>query len=192
MKATGHCLDAQANLTRSIDVARRFPLNVFIGAWSSYHFFDPDWIFEANFMTKAAEFLRVEGSECGCLWDLDNVGNGLVPARFCFGRETLPKDFRAVLHGRDVSQGWISQFSRFGCGSNLGQWAIYCERSTELAVIAFGADVDVRPFLGPLDSVRARPADVAIEQGAVYGLRGALLSEPARSTLRREYHIFRQ
>lgn len=170
MNAAGHCLDAQANLTRSIDVTRKFPWNVFVGAWSSYHFFDPDWIFEPSFITKAVEFLRVEGSECGCLWDLDNTGIGLSPARFCFGRETVPEDFRAVLHGRGISQGWISQFSRFGCGSNLGQWTIYCERSNELAVIAFGANVDVRPFRGLLDSVRAQPTELAVEQKSVYGL----------------------
>ena len=132
---------AISNLNFAINTNSGFPARVFRHDWEHFLFFDSDRIFEPSFVDWGNRLLKIEMGNCAYICDLDSdVSNEKAegPSSFCFGEDDTGEAFVPILCDPSKSAtGWIYNFGRFTCISDVGQWCIYCERDNEIAVMAF-------------------------------------------------------
>ncbi|MGH8020743.1 MAG: hypothetical protein ACREIA_21145 [Opitutaceae bacterium] len=180
------CQKALANLSRALDARRWFPEAVFLGQWSSFLFFDSDWIFEGPFVEKAKALLQIEGGQCAGISNLDEaVGGG--GSSFFIDQKIAGQDYQSFLKGPRVGDGWIYGVDRFGCTSDVGQWCIYCERRNEIAVIAVRESRAVEKYRAAIAQFKAMPIDQAVALPLSYGFSERALSAEWRAELLKHY-----
>ena len=181
------CKMARQNVRAGVRVDRRFPLNIFVGAWSDFFFFDADWMTESDFVEHVKSFLDVEGGQCACLWKLDSeVAN---ERRFFFvGKQTTSNDYRALLAGTTPGYGWLDAMARLACASDVGEWCMYCEPNNEIGVIGFHqAGASARYSLAMARVHARRFEDATREPPLSYGFSERALSREWRDEFVREY-----
>lgn len=177
--------EAVSSIKLSLDLTRRFPRNVFCGEWSTF-FFDSDWILDAAFVETVKALLLVEGSACACLMNVDRPTSSERDRLFFIEADTTPDSYQALL-GREPPDGWVYDFGRFGCSSNLGQWVMYCEHTNEIAVIGLRSGVRVEPYAPILARFGAARIGEAIRLPLSYGFSPDALTPQWRNELLREY-----
>jgi hypothetical protein len=183
------CGTASANLTNKIDVGSRFPRNVFVGNWARFFFFDPDWMLEPDFVSRVKAFLDVENSKCACLSLLDTSPHVTQQQQrsLHISRQTGQDEYNLLLEGSGPGMGWIYEFGRFGCTSDIGQWCIYCEASNEIAVVAIQRDVLIDGYMPLLDEIKALPIRDAIGSHLSYGFTDRVITSEWRLEFEKEY-----
>ena len=182
------CARTSENLMKAIDVGRRYPDNVFGADWSSFFFFDSDWMFEDAFVTKAFALLDAEGSSCACLVNLDHDLED-SPRAFSIDRQTTLEDYGSVLRGTGPVDGLGYAIERFACVSDRGLWSIYCERQNELAVFGLLRGVPGEAYTSFLDSVHARRVTDVAAGSADFGFSEHEISRDWRERLLRAYSV---
>lgn len=189
MEAPIHaCAKAADNLTSNLYLDRRFPRNVFGPAWCEFFFFDSDWMFDPAFVGYVKALLEVEGASCACMTNIDAAGgNERRDSRFIIDRTTTPEAYRSLLAGKGPTVGWINDIERFGCTSEVSEWCMYCERASEIAVIAVRRGVSPERYLPVLAPFKAARLADAVKQPLAYGFSSQALSEAWRSELLIEY-----
>ncbi|MEP7305929.1 MAG: hypothetical protein ABJA98_10465 [Acidobacteriota bacterium] len=181
------CEAAQANLRRAINLERRFPSNVFLGSWSDFYFFDADWMRVADAVEHVKALLDVEGGRCACLWKLDSE-NPSEPRFFYVRRETSVDEYGALLAGKTAGYGWLDALERLACASDAGDWCIYCEPNSEIAVIGFQQVDAAHRYASALARVHAmRFEDATQEPPLSYSFSERALSREWREAFLREY-----
>jgi hypothetical protein len=182
------CTQASTNLRRQINANSRFPSNVFGQGWGSFHFFDSDWMFDAGFVEHVKSLLNVEGSVCGCLVNLD-VATDMQGGRDAFYIEhgTEASTYLSLLRGATPGAGWVHKIDRFGCTSDIGEWSMYCERASEIAVIAIHRQVAIERYIRHLEMFKAVPLARAFEEPLAYGFTSMAISHAWRDKLLAEY-----
>jgi hypothetical protein len=182
------CVKAARNLAEQIDANARFPLNVFRPTWGKFLFFDSDWMFDSGFVDLVKSLLIVEGAECACLTNLDMTA-GLAGQGNTIYIElgTTPANYLSQLRGAIPGAGWIHGIDRFGCTSNICEWTMYCERASEIAVIAIRDQVPVERYVRQISMLKAAPLAQAFEQPLAYGFTGTAMSAAWRDKLLVEY-----
>jgi hypothetical protein len=174
------CSKAIMKMTDLVDISRRLPLNVFMGHWGGFFFFDSDWMFSDTFLESLQDLRRLERSECICIRSLDG------PALFLVEGQTTTADYGAVLAGTGPEDGLVYDFGRFACTSDIGEWAIYCERRNEIAVLAVKPG-STRKYLSVLHALKAEPIAQAIRDEMSYGFSDRAISISWREELIRHY-----
>jgi hypothetical protein len=86
------------NLNRAIDMARRFPQNVFLGNWDAFFFFDSDWIFCREFVESAKVLLQIEGGTQVTIFHLDAQPGG-ERSSFVIDGETTSEAYMSFVGG---------------------------------------------------------------------------------------------
>lgn len=158
------------NLSMAINTHIEFPKQVFWESWINFLFFDPDWVINPNFVEIAKLLLEIEGSHCAYIVDLDDDPN-IKQHSFYFNKDTTIIDYQLVLGDKTMKAGgWIDNFSRYACISDIGQWCIYCERGSELAVIAFREHVSVEKYKVVIDKLKAVEISYGITTQHIYSL----------------------
>jgi hypothetical protein len=151
-------------------------------------FFDCDWIFSAEFIDKINLLLQIEGSRCACISNLDETWNGIDQRSFVIDQHTAEDDYLSVLQGGiGIENGWIYEIGRFGCMTEVGQWCIYCERKSEIAVIGIRKGVSLNKYNPVISQFRALPIEEAIERPLTYGFSPRALSTEWRNELLKQY-----
>lgn len=183
------CKVALANLSRSVDANRRFPDHVFVGDWEHFFFFDSDWMFDQQFVELLKMVLVAERGSCACIVNLDAVltGSSAEESSFTFDGSTTGSAYLAALKGSPPKLGWIYGIDRFACTSDLGRWCMYCERGTELAVVATKAGFSEMAQRRLLDGCKALRIDKAIGRSQTYALSAKGLTEEWRIALPKHY-----
>ncbi|HEX7116118.1 MAG TPA: hypothetical protein VF193_13395 [Steroidobacter sp.] len=162
----------------------RFPHNVFSSSWDAYLFFDSDWIFEASFVESIKALLALEGAACACLEYLDTPsGDDAVS----IDRTTDPSVYKAKLQGTSPGRGWLHEFGRFVCTSDLSNWFIYCERAAEIAVIAIRGRLSPELCANVLSDTGCVDIETALRDEISWGFSPAGLSKEWAAQLLREY-----
>jgi hypothetical protein len=179
---------ARANLTTAIDLARGFPGQVFLGSWSDFFFLDSNWMFDMEFVESAKTLLDLEGSTCACLANLNVVaGGGNSEYVFMIDRSTTAEAYGALLSGPTPGRGWLNDFERFGCTSDVSQWCLYCERASEIAVMAIRGRAALDRYLPVIRHFGAARIRDAIEQPISYVFSARALLPEWRRELVAEY-----
>lgn len=182
------CAKATDNVTRQIYHDRQFPRNVFGAQWYQFFFFDSDWMFEAEFVGYVKSFLESEGATCACLTNIDAAKHGeRLESRFLIDRTTSPEEYQSLLKGAGPGTGWIYDIDRYGCASDVCEWYIYCERRSEIGVIAIRRDVSPERYIPVIAQFKAVSLREAIEKPLTYGFSPRALSEGWRRELLAEY-----
>jgi hypothetical protein len=161
---------ALENLSRSIMSAKLFPKNVFSSDWNEFVFFDSDVMFKSEFPGNVKASLEIESGVCACMANLDQMAQGQDLDQCCLfiDRTMTDEAYQSFLCGSNFS-GWIYGVDRFGCISDAGQWAIYCERRNEIAVIAFRERNSLARFASVILQLGALPLQEALEKPLSYG-----------------------
>lgn len=169
------------NLLKDIDVRRRFPSQVFKGVWAHFLFFDSDWMFDSKFVNNALAMLESEGCAAACITELDTLANGMS---FFLTGNTHPKDYASFL----VERKWLYEFGRFGCVSTSNSWCMYCERQSEIAVVALKEEaMSLHPVLS--EAFKASSIHDAVSEVISYGFSERALSKEWRAELLKQYAI---
>jgi hypothetical protein len=181
-------MTALSNVAKVVDRNRRFPANVFVGIWSEFWFFDSDRIFDEGFIGEIKSLLDIEGAACACLLNLDRATHqDAAEARFFVGAETNPEDYRVTLVGARPGSGWVHNVDRFAGTSDGSQWGIYCERASEIAVVALRSGIPTTSYIPVIKKLEAAPIDEAIRAPLSYGFSASALSSQWRHELLRQY-----
>jgi hypothetical protein len=69
---------------------------------------------------------EIEGGTCAWLVNLDSTG-AAAEAALCIDERAAPEAYRKLLMGSSPGHGWLDELSRLACGSDTGEWAMYCE-----------------------------------------------------------------
>ncbi len=184
-------------LSRSLNLDKQLPDQIFSHNFKAFLFFDSDWMFDCGFVKSMQPVMRKEGSTTILVRNIDRIANsGRARSSFFIEQSTSPDAYQQHLAGEngDHASSWLIDFGRFACCSGSGKWCIYAERSEEIAIIGFGSAHDSEVYaslLKPLKPVDIEHA-IALEHTWAFGEHGMtkewrdrLLSEygsPARKT----------
>jgi hypothetical protein len=103
-----------------------FPKNPFRGKWDAFFLFDPDLLFESQFVEKLSSLLSSEGGTSVCVRNLDVAcaGGTREQASMFFDIETSGRAYMDRLHGDGPGSGWLYRMERYGYASDVGCWCI--------------------------------------------------------------------
>lgn len=178
----GLCRDDKAmrgavtNLTHAVESSRRFPQNVFSFDWHEFVFFDSDLIFKADFASDVRKLLEIEGSVCVCLANLFKMAQGVELNRCCLFLDSKIENeqYLSLLGGADHALGLLYDVDAFfGCTSEVGLWTIYCDRGSDIAVMAFRAHEQLAKFEPVITSLGAVSLKEALVRPPGYGFAPA-------------------
>jgi hypothetical protein len=161
VEGTAGCKKAFANVIAALRPGVRFPQNVFNASWSNFLFFDADQLFFGNFIWVVKELLRIERAHSGCLVNLSRTSANFDEAAcMCLDAATRGDDYEARLRAGSVVNAWLYDIGDdYGCASESGEWCIYCERQSEVAVIAIKQTELMKSIHVPLRMLGARSAE---------------------------------
>lgn len=173
-------------LHEMLDLKLRLPRRVFRGSWQ-FFFFDSDHVVDANFVEWIKSVIALERSGCACIVQLDQLTcSSVPPGTFIVDEDATAQHFRTVLKGVN-HDGWVYQMSRIGCCSNSGNWSVYCERESEIAILGFRESMVLAPFCSAITELGAKSIREAIDLPISYGYSSRALSPEWKSALIREY-----
>lgn len=146
---------AFCNAIYSIDGARSLPGMVYKKGWREFKFFQSDYVFSPDFCDAVAELLHAEGAHSAALINIDMQHPTRREERSVvfFEPATSPQEYASVLFGSSPGEGWMFDYDRYVCASDVGGWAIYCDRSNDVAIIAFREGERVIKNVGALAKI---------------------------------------
>jgi hypothetical protein len=176
---------AAKQLDDALAMDRGFPENPFRGKWDAFYFFDPDLLFESQFVDKLKLLLSCENGSCVCMRNLDVECPGGTPeeSSMFFDIAMNGNAYMDRLRGGGPASGWLYRMDRYGYASDAGHWSIYCERANEIAAIAVRWDGPPGRFAEPLRQFDALPIGEAIQRPSSYGLSPDGLPEAWRAKM---------
>jgi hypothetical protein len=184
----GDCVRAANSTRESIGRATRFPANVFVGKWTAFRFFDSDHLFDLHFIDYVQELMSIEGSTCSCLLKIESGRTNSDESLFIRLNAGVD-DYRRLLHGDRQVTGWVHGMGSFACSSNLSTWCIYCERESEIAVMAIRERCALLAYEQVLTQrLHALSIDQAIRSQLSFGFSPAALSSSWSQSLLSEYN----
>jgi hypothetical protein len=62
-------------------------------------------------------------------------------------------------------EGWLFGIDRYGCSSDRGGWSIYCEKDSEIAVVALRQPDDREKYAACLTQIHEAPITDLLEAG---------------------------
>jgi hypothetical protein len=159
------------NVISGLQLDKFLPANVFSGRWSNFLFFQSDRMFAVEFADVARDFLRTENSSVCCLLNLSETASlDFENASAIYLDEMVTgADYQARLRGDSPATGWLYSMDRYGCASNKGEWEIYCEKDSDIAVIGLHSDGGCNKFGSPIQKLRAAPIE-ALQGGELADL----------------------
>ena len=158
------------NVLDGLAIDRRFPEMVFLGIWSSFLFFGSDRVFASSFADVMADFLRADNSCLGCLLNITETYSSELNRESAIYMDPIltGSEYQAFLRGNGPATGWLYSMDRFGCASDRGEWEIYCEKDSDIAVVGFRHVNGTQRFSEATRKLRAAPIE---------SLRGGELAE---------------
>lgn len=167
---------------------KNLPANVFKDGWEIFLLFDPDRIFEMEFIDEVKLLLEAESARCASLVRLGESADRIDGEdQFLIDRETDGFDYKKTLKGADAGEGWVYDMGRFVCTSNLKGWSIYCERNNEIAIFAIKSLRLYEKIRFLLSRMRASSIRDAIGGHGLYSLPDGIISDTWKKTLLKEY-----
>lgn len=155
---------ARRNAGSSVDQKKMFPDQVYQGGWSGFLFFQSDYIFSSDFFDIVIEFMRIENACSAALINIDKKEvSESECAEFFFERNSLSESYARKLVGEGRGDGWLYEFDRYVCSTDVGSWAIYCEKSNDIAVIAFREPGLENKFREVLPLLSASPINLLVD-----------------------------
>jgi hypothetical protein len=135
---------ALSNALGFISRERRLPSDVFTARWDGYLFFYPHLMFTREFVSVASHLLRFEGAgtivlvNLGSMISVDDAPPG---GEIFLESSTSGSEYISMLRGDGTAPDWLVLVDRYICCSDIGNWAIYCEKQNDVAVFAWRAAV---------------------------------------------------
>jgi hypothetical protein len=145
------------NVMRSLDLTKTMPANVFSGVWPKFLFFESDRLFAPEFAEIVGEILSIEHGTACCLLNISETRTFEFEkiAAIFLDKTSDNSDYAAALRGTGPEVGWIYVMDRYGCASDTGEWCIYCEKDSDIAVIGFRSESGAMKFESPIEKLWA-------------------------------------
>ncbi|MEM5370065.1 hypothetical protein V4C53_29060 [Paraburkholderia azotifigens] len=146
---------------------KSFPEQVFNGHWQKFLFFQSDYLFSSEFVDTVHDLLRQEQAHTVCLINLGQVDTDHpeVTAAIYLDDATNARMYRDRLIAGGPDHGWLFAVDRYVCTSDAGNWCIYCEKDSDIAVVGLRV-VDGSPELGVcFQNVFATTISALLEDG---------------------------
>lgn len=141
-----------------VDLDRALPERVFSSEVSNFSFFESDFIFAPDFVELVSGLLRIEGARSCCLLNVarsKSIDYEHAEMIFIDSDMDANRFFERLKEG-GASNGWLYDIGRFCCSSDVGEWAIYCERAEDLAVFAVRDGEESAAYDSVLEKVHAQ------------------------------------
>ncbi len=161
-------LRAMRNGSRAFGVSRALPHRVFEGDWTDFLFFDADWMIDRSFSVIVNDMIEIEGASVACMINLDLVSDKSALPSFFIDHDTTPTDYQSALAEGGPASAWVYTLPRLGCVSDKGEWCIYGEIASEIALVGFRPGTPLLKFMTPLALVHATRLDVALREPPSY------------------------
>ena len=84
-------------------------------------------------------------------------------------------------------QAWLFGVDRYGCSSDRGGWSIYCDKQSDIAVIALREPGDKEKYAACLEKIDAKPITELLEVGAAASIWFKQMIAPWRRGLTAHY-----
>ncbi|WP_231409762.1 hypothetical protein [Ralstonia solanacearum] len=155
------------NIVAAGDFKRMLPESILSDAWTVFLFFQSDYVFSSDFVEIIYEFLHLEDAHVACLLNLDKteILEFDSAAAIYIDEKVDRSAYQEKLHAGGPALGWLFGIDRYVCASDVGEWCIYCEKSNDVAVIAFRGVECIKKFEMPLRNLSARPIEDLIDGG---------------------------
>jgi len=155
------------NVISSIDIELMLPDKVFVEKYSVFRFFQSDRMFVSSFINIVQEILKLEESAVCCLinFSMTNAIEHNEAAGIFIDATSKGDAYEAQLRLGGPAAGWLFGVDRYGCASNKGEWSIYCEKQSDIAVIGLQDCIHNR-FASPLEKLHAETIDFLAQQGS--------------------------
>ncbi|TCG09428.1 hypothetical protein BZM27_05610 [Paraburkholderia steynii] len=162
-----HRRQSYANAIAAYDSGKNFPEQVFHGNWQKFLFFQSDYLFSSEFVDTVHDVLQQERANTVCLLNLGrtNVDDSESSASIYIDEEMNGESFMDRLVAGGPAGGWLFAVERYVCASDVGSWSIYCEKDSDIAVVALRASEDDK-LECCFRHVFAEPITKLLEQGA--------------------------
>jgi hypothetical protein len=122
-----------------------------------------------------------------CNLDQADAKGDREQASIFLDKTTAGEAYTSLLRGPSAGSGWLYVMERYVCVSDVGDWCIYCQTDSELAVIAVRYKGVPDRFKSAIQQFNALPIRPAIEEPPCYGLSPERLSPEWRNKLLQEY-----
>ena len=177
-----------SNLSRFIMLNRSFPNRVFSPEWTSFLFFDSDWIFDAQFAQRANALIDAENGQCTCISNLDQIKDNVSWERgsIFIDHDVTNETYFSLLRGGGLQLAGCTGWTDSVALRMQGDGAI-CEKQNEIAVVAVRESEDWRRFDPIVSQLGAVSIRQAIERPLSYGFSRSALSMEWRSELISNY-----
>ncbi|MDY0271122.1 MAG: hypothetical protein RBR37_01230 [Advenella sp.] len=145
------CRKALLNARNAFDPAIKFPQNIFTRRWDHYLFFPSDRMFGETFVEALPAFMTLEQANTVCLLNLTQSSSLDFEgcAALFLNMEITAKEYNYLISHNDEELGWVYVMDDYICTSDVGGWYMYCERLSDIAVLALSNAglVQFRPAL---------------------------------------------
>jgi hypothetical protein len=159
------------NVVSALTPAKFFPENVFSGIWSAFLFFESDRMLAEGFAEIIGDFPRADNSSLCCLLNLSETRSLEFENASAIYLDAMVtgSEYRARLRGDGPATGWLYSMDKYGCASDKGEWEIYCEKDSDVAVIGLRNANGAKKFGGAIQKLRAAAIET-LGDGELAGL----------------------
>lgn len=135
------CRKALLNARNAFDSDMEFPENVFTKAWDHYLFFPSDRMFGKTFVEALPVFIGLEQANTVCLLNLTQSSSLEFEgcAALFLNTEITAKEYDYLISHNGEELGWVYVMDDYICTSDVGGWCMYCERLSDIAVLAISS-----------------------------------------------------
>lgn len=179
---------AMGYVAKYINKNIHFPNFVFKHKWKFHFFFDSDRLFSKQIIELVQQMLLADNSTEVCMCRLAqplevNCKNDVIT----IDRTTSFENYILQLKGDMPECDWLCNIANFGLASDKGNWCIYCEKGSEIAVLAIDDEVIASRLEPMLLYLSAYPIDEALNRKASFGFLPQSLSKEWAIRLMAEY-----
>ena len=148
------CHEAFLNARNAFDSNMKFPNNVFTKAWDYYLFFPSDRMLQKYFANSVSKFIVLEQANIVCLLNLTESSSLEFEnaAALYLDQDITEEKYFSLIWGSGPaeSEAWVFHMEYdYICTSDIGSWCMYCERLSDIAVLAISSEglEQLRPAL---------------------------------------------
>lgn len=158
---------ALRNTLEAFDLNRNPPEQIFSRQGSSFTFFSSDLLFQRGTVKLMSKLLDIESSQVACLVNLDRTTSYDIEsvAAVFFDSELTEDGYMSALSNKDGKIGWLSLVECYICSSDVGDWAIYCDKSNDFAILAVHAHAQAESYDCLQAELFAHPIEEVIQGG---------------------------
>jgi hypothetical protein len=153
------------NALKAVDRSRSLPQRIFVAGWLDFLFCESDQVFSASFVRTIKVILDAEAATTCCMLKLSPSIDIKIDTADCFffDRQTEPANYQIKLNARSPYS-WVINPDQYVASSDKGNWALFCDKAEEVAIVAFRSSYWTTRLGPALSEIHAVTADVYVDR----------------------------